>query len=121
LSLKAVIFIRNGATARKFKRQICTLGNAADDIIVFPDPGQALRYLEKFPADAVFLDIDDAADWQNVCERVKYADRRIRLVLLSGNPLNAVKAFEAGASGFLLKPVEAERLAKMLGRCARAE
>lgn len=116
--MKAVILIRDGNAARLLERQILELGNA-DETTVIADPGKALQYLEQYPADMVFLDIDGEADWQGVCGMVEYADRRISLVLLSGNPLNAVKAFEAGASDFLFKPVERERLAKAIGRGAR--
>jgi len=116
--LKAVILFRDEEAARLLERKIQTLGNAGDTV-VFPDPGKALQYLEQYPADMVFLDIDEGADWQSVCGMVKYVDRRISLVLLSGSPLNAVKAFEAGASDFLQKPVEREKLERAINRCAR--
>lgn len=116
--MKAVILIRDGNTARLLERQIQAPGNA-DETVIISDPGKALRYLEEHPADAVFLDIDGEADWQSICGMVKYADKRICLVLLSGSPLNAVKAFEAGASDFLSKPVEREKLERAISRCAR--
>lgn len=116
--MKAVILIRDGNVGQLLERQIRAL-ESSNETIVIPDPGKVLHYLEAHPADTVFLDIDGEADWQSVCGIVKYTDNRINLVLLSGNPLNAVKAFEAGASDFLCKPVERERLAKALERCAR--
>lgn len=115
--MKAVILFRDEDAARLLEREIQALGNAGDTV-VFPDPGKALLYLEQYPADMVFLDIDDGADWQSLCGMVKFADRGIYLVLLSGSPLNAVKAFEAGASDFLSKPVDRERLKRAIKRCA---
>lgn len=116
--MKAVILFRDEDAAQLLEQQIQSL-ESVGDTVVFPDSGIALQYLEQHPADMVFFDIDGEADWQSVCRMAKYADRRISLVLLSGNPLNAVRAYEAGASDFLSKPVERERLAKALGRCAR--
>ncbi len=114
-----LVLIRDENDARLFERQMQTLVNA-EEIVIIPDTDKALQYLEAHPADAVFIDIDGESDWQNICGMVKYADRTTSLVLLSSNPLNAVKAFEAGASDFLPKPVEWKRLVKALGRCARA-
>lgn len=113
--MKAIILIRENKEACLLGNQIQRLGNM-HETIAFPDTGKALQYLEGSSADAVFLDVDGEPDWQSFCGRVKYADKKIELVLLSGNPLNAVKAFEAGALDFLPKPVEPERLAKAIDR-----
>ena len=114
--MKAVILIRDGNAERLFERQISALGNTVDTVVI-PEPSKILQYLEQHPVDMVFIDIDDEASWQGVCGMVKYTDKKICLVLLSGNPLNAVKAFEAGASDFLSKPVERERLESAISRC----
>ena len=118
--MKVVILIRNENTARLVERQINALGNAVDTVVI-PDSGMILRYLEHHTTDMVFLDIDGEADWQNVCGMVKYADKKIGLVLISGNPLNAVKAFEAEASDFLSKPIKQERLEIAIRRCGLTE
>jgi len=115
--LKAVILIQERKAACLLESQIQMLGNM-HETVAFPDSRKALQYLEENPADAVFLDVDEETDWQSFCGKVKYADKRIELVLLSGNPLNAVKAFDAGAFDFLPKPVEPERLAKAIDRFA---
>lgn len=117
LPLKALILIRDENAACSLESKIRTLGNAYETV-AFHNPGKVLQYLEWHPADAVFLDVDEETDWQSFCGKVKYADKRIELVLLSGNPLNAVKAYEAGAFDFLPKPVEPERLAKAIDRFA---
>ena len=117
--MKAVILIREGNAASLLKCQIMMLGST-HETVAFPDPGNALQYLERKPVDAVFIDIDGETDWQRVCGMVKYMDEKINLVLLSRNPLNAVKAFEAGASDFLTKPVKQARLAKAIDRFVRA-
>ncbi len=115
--MKAVIIIREKMVACLLGSQIQMLGNM-HETVAFHNSGKALQYLEGNPADAVFLDVDEETDWQSFCGKVKYADKKIELVLLSGNPLNAVKAFEAGAFDFLPKPVEPERLAKTIDRFA---
>ena len=117
LPLKTLILIRDENAACALESQIRTLGNAYETV-AFSDSGKALQYLEENLADAVFLDIDGETDWQSFCGKVKYADEKIELILLSGNPFNAVKAFEAGAFDFLPKPVEPERLAKAIDRFA---
>lgn len=117
--MKAVILMRDVNDARLLERQIQILGTAAETVVI-PEPGRFLRYFEEHLADAVFFDIDGEVDWLSICEMVKCVDSRICLVLLSGNPLNAVRAFEAGASDFLSKPVEPERLAKAINRCVRS-
>jgi len=113
--LKAVILNREENAASMLKRQIMMLGSAHETVI-FPNPDNVLQHLERNRINAVFFDIDGETDWQSVCEMVKYMDESIKLVLMSRNPLNAVKAFEAGASDFLPKPVERERLAKTIDR-----
>ena len=113
--MKAIILIREKTAACLLESQIQMLGNM-HETVAFPDTGKALQYLEENPANAVFLDVDEETDWQSFCGKVKYADKKTELVLLSGNPLNAVKAFEAGAFDFLPKPVERERLAKAIDR-----
>lgn len=116
--MKAIILIRDENAARLFERQIQALGNFCDTVVI-PDSDRVLQYLEEQPTDAVFLDVDGESDWQSICRKVKFADKRISLVLLSVSPLNAVKAFEAGASDYLPKPVEREKLERALGRCRR--
>ncbi len=117
--MKAFILIQDENAADFLRNQMQMLGNT-DKAVAIRDPARVLRYLERHPTDAVFMDIDGETDWQSVCEMVKYTDQRIKLVLLSSNPLNAVKAFEAGASDFLPKPVEQSRLAKAIERFVQA-
>lgn len=114
--MKTIVLSRNDKTAEAIGKQLTSAGIAdKDEIVTLSDAGGNLSFFEQHPADIVFLDIDDnQTDWQSLCGMVKYTDSRIWLVLISGNPYAAVKAFEAGASDFLFKPVGQDQIERTI-------
>lgn len=114
--MKVVVLTQNEDLAYRIERQVKTL-SAVDSIAVITDLCKILLYFEKNSADAVLFDIDEEqTDWTDICSRIKYADKKIWLVLLGSNPYNAVQAFEAGASDFLFKPVGTEQLERTISK-----
>ena len=112
--MKSVIISRSDEETIRIMRQLRTI-KADTEITALSDYEKILGYFERNPADIAFLDIDDnKTDWQSICGMVKYSDKKIWLILVSDDPFMAVKAFEAGASDFLFKPVGQAQLERTM-------
>ena len=87
----------------------------------------ALAWLQENPADLALLDID-MPDMNGIAlaAEIKKLRPDTAIIFLTGFSEYAVEAFELRASGYLLKPVERERLAAeveyaLSGRCGEPE
>lgn len=81
---------------------------------------EARKLIEAVPYDVVFLDIEMPG--RSGLELARELARRggPRVVFTTAYPQYAVDAFDVGASGYLLKPFDEERLAKVLERLGGA-
>jgi DNA-binding LytR/AlgR family response regulator len=80
----------------------------------FEDPRSGLRYLNKFPADLVFLDID--MPHLDGLELFRSLKQSVMVVFITSRPEYAVQGFEMQAVDYLLKPFTFERFEKAAQR-----
>ena len=84
-----------------------------DEALSFSSPFAALEWMESHRADLALLDIDmPGMDGMELASRIKQRSPRTAVVFLTGYSQYAVKAFEMHVSGYLLKPVDPQRLAE---------
>ena len=77
----------------------------------------AREYLEQHDADMIILDADnDKANWQYTAEKFRKINKQVKIVLISGNTDDAVKAYEYGVFDYLLKPVKKKQLERILAK-----
>jgi two-component system, LytTR family, response regulator len=115
-----VLLVDDEPPARRRMRRL--LGDA-DDVSVVAECGSgasALESLRTHRVDLVFLDIQmPGVDGFVVAEALSGPDAPL-LVFVTAHDSHAIRAFEARALDYLLKPVRAERLAATLGRAREA-
>lgn len=91
-----------------------------DDIDIVADcgnGGEAIAALQSMRPDIAFLDIQmPDLDGFDVLESLPRDDRRPHVVFVTAHSEHAVRAFEAQAVDYLLKPISAERLRQTLQR-----
>jgi len=84
---------------------------------------EALRALEEFPVDALFLDIHmPALSGLDLARAVSRFSRPPAVVFVTADEAQALEAFDLAAVDYLLKPVRPERLAESVRRiCEQVE
>ena len=91
--------------------KLCRGLPAIDEAVSFSNPFAALDWLEEHEADLALLDIDmPGMDGMELAVRIKEKHPRTAVVFLTGYSQYAVDAFRLRVSGYLLKPVDPERL-----------
>jgi len=79
----------------------------------------AREYFEQYNADMIILDADnDTAGWQYITEKFRKINQQVKIVLISSNTDDAVKAYEYGVFDYLLKPVKKKQLERILAKSA---
>lgn len=85
--------------------------------VIVSDPKEVFRTAEKETPDVILLDIAmSGMDGYQVCERLKEGKetKSIPIILLTGKELEprgiTERCLKLGANGFLLKPVDKEKL-----------
>lgn len=77
----------------------------------------ALMWLESNVADIVFVDLHmPGPDGLSLCSRLQELAHKPHVVIVSAHEESAARAFEAGASDYLLKPVRLARLAQCIDK-----
>ncbi|HEV7992112.1 MAG TPA: LytTR family DNA-binding domain-containing protein [Gemmatimonadaceae bacterium] len=111
-----VLLVDDEPPARRRMRRLLA---DADDVTVVAECGSgasALEALRTHRVDLVFLDINmPGVDGFVVAEALTGAESPL-LVFVTAHDSHAIRAFEARALDYLLKPVRPERLAATLGR-----
>ncbi|MET1036203.1 MAG: LytTR family DNA-binding domain-containing protein [Arthrobacter sp.] len=78
---------------------------------------EALKALEEFPVDALFLDIHmPALSGLDIARVISRFARPPAVVFVTADEAQALEAFELAAVDYVLKPVRAERLAESVRR-----
>jgi DNA-binding LytR/AlgR family response regulator len=81
---------------------------------------EAIEQIERARPDLIFMDIQmPGLDGFGVLRSLHEDTPKPLVVFVTGFDEHALEAFEANALAYLLKPVEAERLAKVLERASR--
>jgi len=88
-----------------------------ENVASFDNFPQVREYFARYDVDMVLLDADDeAVGWQYLADKIWEADKRTKVVLLSCNKEDAVKAYEAGVFDYLLKPVKKKQLERVMAK-----
>lgn len=92
---------------------ICKQLPEIDDVIGFTNPQKALEWLKENKADLAILDIDmPQMDGINLAVKIKQQYHETAIIFLTGYSQYAVDAFSIHAHGYLLKPINKEKLAR---------
>ena len=79
--------------------------------------GEARRYLRTHQPELIFLDIEMSAG--SGLDLLPLLDQRTAVVFVTAHATHAVAAFTAGALDYLVKPVDADRIAVTIQRLLR--
>jgi two-component system, LytTR family, response regulator len=103
--------------------ELCFLLGQLDDVEVVGQAGngiEALRVVEEQSPDLVMLDVQmPGLTGFEVARRLLRADIEAQFVFVTAYDQHAIEAFEVNAVDYLLKPVEAIRLAMAVDRARR--
>lgn len=67
--------------------------------------------------DMLFMDADDdMTDWCYLVQKFREVNSRTKIVLLSGNADQSVRAFEAGVFDYLMKPVKKKQVERVVSK-----
>lgn len=90
---------------------MCSQMPQIDDVKGFLSPFEALDYLSSNKADIVLLDIDmPGMNGISLAVKIKEKHTDISVIFLTGYSNYALDAFRIHANGYLMKPIEREKL-----------
>ena len=96
-----------------YTAQLCRKLPQIDEAEAFTDPFAALCWLEDHEAELALLDIDmPGMNGMELAERIRQRWPGTAVIFLTGYSQYAVEAFRLRVSGYLLKPIDPERLAE---------
>jgi two-component system, LytTR family, response regulator LytT len=105
------------------REELCFLLGQLDDVEIVGQAGngiEALRVIEEQSPDVVMLDVQmPGLTGFEVARRLLRAGIETQLVFVTAYDQHAIEAFEVNAVDYLLKPVEAGRLATAVDRVRR--
>ena len=105
------------------REELCFLIGQLDDVDVVGQAGngiEALRVVEEQSPDLVMLDVQKPGlSGFEVARRLLRAGIDAQFIFVTAYDQHAIEAFEVNAVDYLLKPVEAERLATAVDRARR--
>lgn len=86
-----------------------------DEVIGFTSAKEAIEYVEDNNVGVALLDVDmPEMDGVTLAAKLREKDPKISIVFLTGYAQYALDAFSVHADGYLLKPIEKEKLFKEL-------
>lgn len=89
------------------------------EVIGFYTAADALQYMQSHNADIALLDINmPDMNGMMLAARLKEFQRNLAIIFLTGHAEYAVEAFSMHVSGYLLKPINMERLAAEIHHAA---
>ena len=87
------------------------------NIVGFTKPLQAIDYFHKNPVALAFLDIElGRSSGLDLCRELLRIRPRTNVIFLTAYREYALDAWDTGAIGFLIKPLEADEVRKQLSR-----
>lgn len=81
----------------------------------FSKPNEALKHINKFPVDLIFLDIQMPS--KNGIEFYKDLDKNMMVIFTTAYAQYAVEGFELNAVDYLMKPFSEERFNQSVNKC----
>ena len=94
----------------------------AQNVPAFEHYPQARDYLACHDVDMMLLDADDdAVGWQYLAGVFATISKKTKIVLLSWNQDDAVRAYEAGVFDYLLKPVKKNQMERVMEKIMKKE
>lgn len=100
-----------------FVKDLLKSNTKVKKVSIFEYFSLAREYLEHHNVDMVILDVDDdTTSWQYLTEEFGMINRQTKIVLLSCNTNDAVRAYEAGVFDYLLKPMKKEQLERVVAK-----
>lgn len=112
-----VVLVDDEPLARRELRRLLAAHPAVDVVAEADTVAGAAERVRLTGADLVFLDVQ-LADGESGLDLVARLEPGVRVVFVTAHDRYAVRAFEAHALDYLLKPVAPERLARALARLA---
>lgn len=110
------ICVDGEAQALKQAVAACKGTRLLDDVPGFTRPDEALAWLRENPADLAILETDlPLMNGIELAACIRQFNARIPIIFLTAHPQYALEAFAVHASGYLLKPLDAARLAEEVG------
>ena len=101
---------------------MCSQMPQIDEVKGFLNPLEALDYLENNKADIAILDIDmPGINGISLAVKIKEKYSDISIIFLTGYSNYALDAFRIHASGYVMKPIERERLENEIQYALRPE
>jgi two-component system LytT family response regulator len=86
----------------------------------FSDPQQALKTMDKYSIDVIFLDIDmPFINGLEIAARMRLLCKDTEIVFITAEPNYAVEAFNLNVMDYLLKPMEQPRLNQTIMKLRR--
>ena len=108
-----VICVDDEMLLAEYVAMLCRTLPDIEDALAFSQPGKALAWLESNTADLALLDIDmPGMDGMELAARIKQLYPNMSIIFLTGYSRYAVDAFKLRVSGYLLKPVDPDQLAR---------
>ena len=108
-----VICVDDEILLAEYVAKLCRELPNVEDAFAFSQPTNALNWLENNTAELALLDIDmPGMNGMELAARIKQEYPKMAVVFLTGYSRFAVDAFRLRVSGYLLKPVDPERLAE---------
>lgn len=111
-----VICVDDAAVILEHTVKLCEGMPQIDDVKGFTNPLEALDYVKENPVDLALLDIEmPELNGIELAQRIKEVRPGTSVIFLTAYSQYAVDAFAVRASGYLLKPVTVDALAKEIG------
>ena len=106
-----IICVDDEELVLNFVVYLCEQLPEADEVIGFTKPTEALEWLKSNQIDLAILDIDmPQIDGINLAVQIKQQTPKTAIIFLTGYSQYAVEAFSIHAHGYLLKPINKEKL-----------
>ena len=87
------------------------------NVVGFTDPVDVLNFFKNHPVALVFLDVElGITNGLNLCRELLRLRPRTNVIYLTSFPEYSLNAWKTGASGFLLKPLDADEVRQELTR-----
>ncbi|MBQ4341587.1 MAG: response regulator [Clostridia bacterium] len=100
--------------------ELCEKLPQGPEVVGFTKPGDALVWLNAHSADVALLDINmPGMSGLELAARIRELDPTTAIIFLTGYSEYAVDAFKLHASGYLMKPVNKQRLAEEIAHAAK--
>ena len=110
-----IICVEDEKRTIKLINRLCKQLPQITEVVNFSKSLEALEYLKENSADIALIDFDiPNMNAITLGEKMRESEPLIPIVFLSDNPNYALDAFRIHANGFLLKPIEEERLMEEL-------